>query len=149
MLEHDMLRQVLEQQALSLAGPLNLKLVMDNSPFKAPKDGSIWSEFWFETGKTFATPGGGPRGWEKTSGVLQFTLKAPENDGNGAILKVAGRIKAAINRKQWAVPPEGYVSLDPVSVQAHGKPIDGNFVVIVDATFWFWHRNQDAAESWQ
>ncbi|UTC29877.1 hypothetical protein BAJUN_02710 [Bajunvirus bajun] len=147
--EHDMLRQVLEQQALALVGPLNMKLVLDNDDFVQPKDGKVWSEFWFETGKTTATTGGGAKGWERTSGVLQFTLKCPENTGNGPLLKVAAAIKRAFNRKQWNVPPEGYVSLDPVSVQAHGKPMGGLYHVIVDATFWFHHRDTAAPEFYE
>ncbi|AFO71744.1 hypothetical protein phiCbK_228 [Caulobacter phage phiCbK] len=148
MLEHDMLRQVLEQQAVAAAPTIGLKLNFDNSEFVQPKDGAHWAEFWVQTGNTVPCEVAGPRGYEKTSGLIQFTLKAPEEEGNGAILKKAGALKKVFNRRQWVVPPDGYVTLDPISVQSHGKPIDGFYNVVVWATLWFHHRDPDADDRW-
>lgn len=148
MLEHDMLRQVLEQQAVDAAGALNIDLVFDNSEWVQPDDGRLWSEWWISTGATKAAEVSGPRGYEKTAGLMQFTLKTPEEVGNGAIIRAGGQLKKIFNSRQFAVPPDGYVTLDPVSVEAHGKPIDGFYNVLVWSTFWFYHRDPDAAATW-
>lgn len=150
MIEHDMLRQVLEQQAIAAAAPsaANLTLCFDNSEFVQPQDGSQWSEFWISTGATMPAEITGPRGLEKTSGLLQFTLKAPEAQGNGAIIKAAGILKRAFNRKQFVVPPDGYVTLDPFSIETHGKPMNGFFNVVGWSTFWFHHRDPEADARW-
>jgi hypothetical protein len=148
MLEHDMLRQVLEQQAIAAAVTANLDLKFDNSEFVQPADGRHWAEFWHRTGATKACEVAGPKGYEKTAGLMQFTLKAPEEEGNGAIIRAGGLLKRAFNRRQLVVPPEGWVTFDPVSVDSHGKPMDGFFNVIVWATFDFYHRDSEAPEHW-
>uniref|UniRef100_A0AB74UM96 Uncharacterized protein n=1 Tax=Caulobacter phage BL57 TaxID=3348355 RepID=A0AB74UM96_9VIRU len=91
MLEHDMLRQVLEQQAVAAAPTIGLKLSFDNSEFVQPTDGTHFAEFWVQTGNTLPAEITGPRGFEKTSGLIQFTLMAPRKRAMGRSSRRPGR----------------------------------------------------------
>lgn len=145
--EADALRKTLNGEALAACASLGIPLKLPNNAFKHPTNGAIWGEFWYKTGKTVASMGEGESGWEKTAGLLQFTLYAPENSGDGPLLKLGGRLKPYFHRKQFPVEPDGYVSLDPVDVQCDGTVRNGNYAVVVDATFDFFHRNAGVDDS--
>jgi hypothetical protein len=145
MLDFDMLRQTLYGQAIqAVVQNGNFKCRIGDEPFVAPTDGSIYGEFWFKAGTTKQMELGPRTGFECTPGVLQFTLYAPEKTGEGPVLRLADALKKAFNRKQWVVPPDGYVTIDPMSVQPLPNIKQGHKVVIIDASFDFYHRDPAA-----
>jgi len=145
MLETDMLRQVLYQQAITaVQNNGNFPCKIGNEPFKKPSDGSIYGEFWFKTGKTTQMELGSRRGFECTAGVAQFALFSPEKDGEGAVQRLADNLRKVFNRKQYTVPPDGYLNMDPWSVQTVPGTRNGYIVVIVDGSFDFYHRDPSA-----
>lgn len=146
MLEHDALRQVLQAQAIAAALANNFPCQIGNEPFKQPSDGSLFGQFWFRTGKTKNAELTGAKGTECTVGLLQFTIYAPENSGDGQSLKLAGALKKVFNKKQWIVPPDGYVRLDPVGITTIPGVRNGRLVTIVDATFDFYHSDPSATD---
>lgn len=144
MLETDTLRQILQQKAIDCVTALGLATQIGDEPFAPPTDGSLYAEFWFKTGKTKKIELGNRRGYQCTAGMLQFTIYGPEKTGDGPITRMGDQIKPYFDEQQWQVPPDGYVTLDPASVQMVPGVRGGNKVVIVDATFDFYHRNPNA-----
>lgn len=145
MLEHDALRKVLFTQAISaVSGNGNFPCQIGNEEFVPPQDGALYGEFWFRTADSVQMELGAVTGYERAPGILQFTLYAPEKDGDGPILKLAGGLKKAFNRKQWLVDPDGYVTLQPASVKEMPGIRNGKKVVIVDCHFDFFYHDPDA-----
>jgi hypothetical protein len=145
MLAFDMLRQILYGQAIqAVQNNGNFRCQIGDEPFVPPTDGSIYGEFWFKTGTAKQIELGPRTGYECAPGIIQFTLYAPEKMGDGAILKLGDKLKKAFNRQQWLVPPDGYVTMDPISVQPLPGLKNGNRVVIVDGSFDFHYRDPDA-----
>jgi hypothetical protein len=144
MLEHDTLRKTLYSEAIAAVTALSLQCRIGDEAFVPPTDGSLYGEFWFRTGKSRQMELGPATGYECTSGILQFTLYAPEKNGDGAILRLGGQLKHRFNRKQFQVAPDGYVTLETVAVETIPGVKNGHKVVIVDAAFDFYHRNPDA-----
>jgi hypothetical protein len=141
----DMLRQILYGKAIeAVQNNGNFKCQIGDEPFVAPTNGDIYGQFWFKTGKTDQIELGPRTGYECSSGVIQFTLYAPEKAGDGAILRLGDALKKAFNRQQWIVPPDGYVTMDPLSVQPLPGIKAGHRVVIVDGSFDFHHRDPAA-----
>ena len=143
--ETDMLRQVLFQQALAaVQANGNPRLKLGDEPFVLPTDGSLYVEFWFKMGKTQQIELGKRGSYECSPGICQFTLYAPEKMGDGAITRLGDAFKKAFSRAQWQVPPYGYATLEPMSVQPLGIR-NGHHVVIVDGGFDFYHHDPDAS----
>lgn len=140
MLELDMLRQILEQQAILTSSQLGFRCKIGEEPFVVPTDGSVYAEFWFRTGTTKQMELAGFTAWECDPGLVQFTLFAPEKSGLGALMKLGGQIKRLWNRQQYQVPPDGYVVLEPISTKLLPGLKNGHKVLIVDAGFDFFHR---------
>lgn len=143
MFEHDALRVVLQTKAQEISSLLDLPMQIGDEAFVQPK-GTPWAEFWFRTGTTKQRELGGPGSLELTPGILQFTIYAPQNTGDGPPLRLAGAIKKALNRRQWRVPPDGYVTLDPVGVEQVPGIQKGFKVCVVDCSFDFHHSDPDA-----
>jgi hypothetical protein len=144
MLEHDALRKVLFTQAIAaVTANGNFPCQIGNEAF-VPPDAALYGEFWFRTTDSEQLELGSPTGYERTPGLLQFTLYAPEKDGDGPVLKLAGGLKKAFNRKQWIVAPDGYVTLRPASVKEMPGIRNGKKVVIVDCHFDFFHHDPTA-----
>lgn len=146
MLEHDQLRKTLETQVITVVTALGFPCQIGDESFVPPTNGAIFGQFWFRTGKTKQMELGSRKGFECTAGVFQFTLYAPEKMGSGAVLRLAGQLKKPFNRQQYLVPPDGYVTLEAIGIQNLGVK-DGNYVVIVDTTFDFYHRDPTAIDS--
>ncbi len=145
MLEHDALRKVLFGKAIdAVTANGNFPCQIGNEAFVPPNDGSLYGEFWFRTVDSEQLELGGPTGYERAPGILQFTLYAPEKDGDGPILKLAGALKKSFNRKQWLVDPDGYVTLRPASVKEMPGVRGGTKVVIVDCHFDFFYHDPSA-----
>lgn len=144
MLETDSLRKVLQQQAISATTALSLKTQIGDEAFVPPNDGALYAEFWFRTGKSKKMELGPRTGFQCTPGILQFTIFGPEKGGDGPISKMGDRLKPYFDEKQFQVAPDGYVTIDPVSVTLMPGIHNGKKVVVVDASFDFYHRNPDA-----
>lgn len=141
MLEADSLRKILFGKAITAVNSLSLKCRIGNENFVPPTNGAVYGEFWFRTGKSKQIELGGKGSFECTPGIMQFTLFAPENSGDGPILKVGDQLKNMWNRQQWAVPPDGYVTFEVVNSEPMDGIVNGHKVVIVDGGFDFYHRN--------
>lgn len=141
MLETDSLRKVLFQKAITSVNNLNLKCKIGNETFVVPADGSIYGEFWFRTGKSKQSELGSKRSLECTPGIMQFTLYAPENAGDGPVLKLGDQLKNLWNRQKWTIAPDGWVTFEVVGCEMLPGIINGHKVVVVDGGFDFYHRN--------
>jgi hypothetical protein len=144
MLEHDMLRQVLYTKAITVVNTNNFLCKIGEEPFVPPTDGTLYGEFWFRTADAEQLELGSMTGQECSPGIAQFTIFAPEKDGDGPSLKLAGALKHYLNRQQWIVPPDGYVNLQSASVKQLGIK-NGKKVVVVDCHFDFYYNNPAAA----
>ena len=144
MLELDELRQVFETEAVATAAqhaPVPFKIF--DEPFDKPDDG-LWVHFWYETGDTDQIELGSRRSYERTPGVLQFTIYRPENTGQGPATKLAGLIKRRWNRQEFLVGDAGYVQLDPMSTRPMKTVYGGYLPVICSAQFFFTHKDPEA-----
>jgi hypothetical protein len=140
MLETDSLRKVLQGKAIIAANALSLPIKIGEEAFTVPK-GVVYAEFWYRTGKTDQIELGGKGSFECTKGIVQFSIYAPEKSGEGPGTKMGDQLKNMFNRAQWAVAPDGYVSLHVMAVETLPGVRDGFFTVIVDGSFDFYHRN--------
>lgn len=140
----DMLRQVLENEALQAANALGFKVIFDED--EAPKN-TAYVHFWYETGVTVPKLSGGRRGFECTPGLIQFTIYSPEKQAASVATKLADAIKRRLNRMQFRVPPDGDVKLAPLSVQKNPVVRNGYRITWVRAGFDFDHRDSTASES--
>jgi hypothetical protein len=109
---------VLSAKALQIASELGLGdlISMPNTAFiepnlRAEPEQSPWLMFSYTLGKTGQAELGGPSALEITVGMVQFDVLVPEQEGDGAAIRLANAIKKKINRKQWLVPPYSYVTL--------------------------------------
>lgn len=146
MLALDELRKVFETEAVATAAehaPVPFKIC--DEPFDQPDDG-LWVHFWYELGTTEQIDLGSRRSFERTPGVLQFTVFNPEKSGMGAASRLAAAIKKRWNRREWLVGEAGYVQLDPMSTKPSGKVYGGFKPIACDAQFFFTHRDPDAAD---
>lgn len=139
--ETDSLRKVLYTKAVTATNALSLKCQIGDEPFTPPTDGSIWGEFWFQTTLGNIMELGGRGSFECTPGLIQFTLYAPDNSGDGPILRVGDQLKSMFNRQKWLVGPDGYVNIHIMNCQILPGIKDGHRIVIVDGSFEFYHRN--------
>lgn len=145
MLDYDMIRQVLYGKAIqAVQANGNFKCKIGDEPFVPPTDGSLYGEFWFKLGKVKQVELGPRTGYECTPGIIQFTLYAPENLGEGPAGRLGDMLAKAFNRQQWTVPPDGYVTMDPVAAQPLPGVKSGHKVVVVDGSFDFYHRDPAA-----
>jgi hypothetical protein len=143
----DELRRVLESKAVAAANAMGLagKLDIGNSDFTPPQR-DVWASFWFKTGGTKQIELGANGSMERTVGLVQFDVLAPEHTGSGDIARLSDGLRRYFNRKLWPVAPNGNVRLDVASVktpfgtQARG----GWFRYIVDVTFNYDYRDPDA-----
>lgn len=142
---YDRLRATLENQAITAASTAGIKIVLPNEQYNPPA-GQIYGDFWHKFTKSPPRPslGGGRKHWKCRSGLLQFTLYAPEATNNGPITRIADEIEKFLSSKQYNVPPDGYVTLDDIAVDPLDKPVNGNYVVMVWTTFDFYYRDPDA-----
>lgn len=145
MLALDELRKVFETEAVATATALALPVQIDDQPFDRPDQG-LWAHFWHETGSTVVMEPGAAGAFERTGGILQWTVYSPEKQGMGPASRVAGEIKRRWNRRQFLVGAHGYVTLDPVSTRRLKKTYGGYNPIICDAAFFFTHRDPDAPE---
>lgn len=141
----DELRKVLEQHAVQAASQLNFKIIFDED--EAPKTGA-YVHFWYETGNSeLMSAAGGRKGFECTPGVLQFNIYYPEKQPTAQYVRLADSIKRLLNRKQWIVAPDGYVTIEVMSVQRQPVTKNGFRVVWTRGGFDFHHRDSQASES--
>ena len=140
MLETDSLRKVLQTKALLAASTLSLPLKLGEESFAVPS-GQVWGEFWFRMGTGIQMELGTRSSYEKTPGLMQFSLYAPEKSGDGPVLKIADQLKNMWNRTQFTVAPDGYVNFHVIGVDELPGIRNGFKVVIVDGSFDFFHRN--------
>jgi len=152
--EFDTLRKVLVGRAIAVAtelgmsddiqvpnGPPPMSALPDSDASTAPP----WINFWYKLGPNSQLAElGGPKALEITPGILQFDILVPEKTGDGAAITLANRIKKKINRKQWLIPPDGYVTLQPAGIVTNLPAKSGWYRVCVDCTFYFYHRDPDA-----
>lgn len=141
--EFDQLRAVLTQNAKAAAADVGYPIQLPNAPFNEPSD-APWINFWFRIGDTGQAELGGPAALEISVGLLQFDVLVPEQTGDGLAIQIANRIKKKINRKQWLVPPNGYVTLYAASLTTELPAKSGWYRVCVDTVFSFHHRDPDA-----
>jgi len=146
MLDYDELRKVLSRQAILAVQALAFPCKIGNEAFVTPTDGSIYGEFWFRTGVTVAMGPGGAKAYERTPGLYQFTLYSPEKRGEGEVSRLAERLRKIFNRKQFLVPPDGYVTLGVSGVQDLPGVKTGHNVFVVDASFQFFHHDPAAVD---
>lgn len=150
--EFDTLRNVLSQRALQIAFDLGLGdlIKMPNTDFtepnlRSPAVDSPWLAFSYTTGHTGQAELGGPAALEITVGMVQFDVLVAEQAGDGPALALANQIKKKINRKQWLVPPNSYVSMQAANI-VNGLPVgsSGWYRCCCDCAFIFHHRDPDA-----
>lgn len=141
--EFDTLRAVLAQKALTIATNLGYPIKMPNAPFDDPS-GTPWVSYWMKLGHTGQAELGGPAALEITVGLLQFDVLVPEMTGDGLAITIANQIKKKINRKEWLIPPDGYVKLEAAAITNDLPTKSGWYRVCVDTTFLFYHRDPDA-----
>lgn len=140
MLPTDSLRKVLFSKAITAVTALNLKCRIGEEDFVEPQN-EIYGEFWFRVAKPYQMELGSRSSFECAPGVLQFTLYAPESSGDGPILKLGDQLKNMINRQQWKVAPDGYVSLEPAGCEEIPGIKMSKKIVIVDCGFDFYYRD--------
>lgn len=145
MLAVDELRIVLETEAVATANALGLIMQLDDEPFDRPSSG-VWTHFWHECGSTELMELGGAKSYERTLGLIQWTVYAPEKEGMGEASRIAALIKRRWNRRQYQVGAAGYVTLEPMSTRRMKKAYGGYNPIICDATFAFTHRDPDAPD---
>lgn len=144
--EFDSLRAVLNQKAEAICVAQNLPVELMNEQFTPPA-AAPYASFWFKTGGSRQAELGSNKSFELTVGILQFDLLVPEYQPLGPPGRQADEIKKAFNRKQWEVPPDGYVNIQVVSVKTpFPKPQNGWFRFCIDGAFHFYHRDPNAAD---
>lgn len=151
---YDTFRATIEGLAVATANTVGLNIVLPNEQYQPPADGTIYGEFWhrFTTAAPEASLGGGRKHYKCRSGIIQFTLYAPEKTGDGPITRIADQIEQLLSSTQHRVAPDGYVIIRDVAVdpivdrkESRQKPLNGNFTVLAWAPFEFHYRNPEAA----
>lgn len=144
---NDLLRRVLETKAISATNAAELigKVQMPNSDYVPPKDG-IWVNFCYKLGGSKQLELGGEKAMERTVGLIQFDVLAPEKSGTGEISRVCDTLRLHFNRKEWLVAPVGKVRMDVASVKTPfgNGAVNGWYRWIVDATFSYDYSDPDA-----
>lgn len=144
---NDLLRRVLQNKAITATNAAGLtgKLELPNSDYVPPKD-DLWVHFFYKLGGSKQMELGGTKAMERTVGLIQFDLMAPEKSGDGAAVRAADIIRTHFNRKQWLVPPVGQVRMDVASVKTPfgTGAVNGWYRYIVDATFCYDYSDPDA-----
>lgn len=146
--EFDALRAVLEQKAETAANAAGLagKLELSNDQYTPPAN-ETHANFWYRTGGSKQCELGSNKSLEMTVGIFQFEILVPEYQPTGPGSKSADVLKKAWNRKQWEVPPDGYVNIQVVSVKTpFAKPQGGYYRIYVEGDFHFYHRDPQAAD---
>lgn len=142
----DSLRRVLDGKALqaaNIAGLAGNIQLMNEETVKNKR--TVHAEFWYRTGGSRQEELGPNTSLEMTVGIFQFTVYSPENVGNGAGTQAADLLRSRFNRKEWLVEPYGYVKTLVANVKNPvSGPVDGQFVTIVDGTFYYYHRDPNA-----
>ena len=145
-LEFDLFRQSVMTQVLLAQSTLGLPIYTKAVSGDQPVDG-VWAEFSLMTGKTGrAELGGGKRGLQRTTGVIQFTLLCPEQSGDGELWRQANRLKRRFDELSVQVPPTSYFTTEVFNIQPlGGRAVRKGFTcLIVDGPIDFWSRNADA-----
>lgn len=143
---YDRLRATLQLHAVAAANNAGVKIALPNEQVDPSSDG-IFGEFWHKFTKAGPRPslGGGRKHFKCRSGLLQFTLYAPEKTGDGAISRMGDSIEKYLSSQQYSVPPDGYVTLDDLAVDPiNDVKKSGNYAVMVWTTFDFHYRDPDA-----
>lgn len=144
----DGLRRVLNSKAVAAANAAGLegRLQLPNEEFTPPK-GQVYAEFWFKTGGTRQAELGSNKSEEMTVGIYEFNILAPENQGDGPALKIGDLLRPYFNRKEWLVPPYGYVKLLTANVKTpFSGAQNGYYRVCLDGAFHFYHRDPNAPD---
>lgn len=142
----DSLRAVLSQKAEAICIDQNLPLELPNEQF-TPDNATAYASFWYKTGGSKQIELGSNKSQEMTVGLLQFDLLVPEYQPLGPPGRQADAIKRAFSRKQWEVPPDGYVCIQTVNVKTpFQKPQGGWFRFVIDGVFYFYHRDPNAPD---
>lgn len=145
-MDSDGLRRTFDTRALAACNAAGLggRVTLSNEEFRAAKD-AICAEFWVKEGNSGQAEHGIGTGFEKQAGIWQITLYAPENTGSGAIKKMADLIRPRLNRRQWEVPPNGYVNTGVASVVTPlSGPKDGKFIVVVWGPYLYHYKDPNA-----
>jgi hypothetical protein len=144
--DSDALRAVLCQKAEAICVDQAIPVELPNEQF-TPDAAQTYASFWYRVGGSKQAELGGNTGYEMTVGLLQFDLLVPEYQPLGPPSRIADAIKRAFNRKEWIVPPEGYVKTLVASVKTpFHKPQNGWYRFIIDATFHYYHRDPTAPD---
>lgn len=137
------LRKTLENQALQAATALGFTVIFDDDD--PPANGQTYVHMWYETGNTYAKLGGGRKGWECTPGLWHFNVYTPEKKPVAPAVRLCDQLKQRLNRQQWQVPPDGFLKLDPMSIQRQPITKNGFRIVWARCTFDYDHRDSGAA----
>lgn len=142
------LRRVLDTKALAAATEAGLAGKIQLMNEETVKDKRVvHAEFWFRTGGSKQCELGPNTSLEMTVGIFQFTVYSPENVGSGSGVIAADVLRSRFNRKQWPVEPYGYINTQVANVKTPvSGPVGGQFVTIVDGTFYYYHRDPDAGD---
>lgn len=144
--EFDSLRAVLNQKADAACGAIGLPVELMNEQFTPPQnvDGSAlsYATFFYRTGGSKQCELGGNGSLEMTVGIFQFDILVPEYADLGPPGVMADQLRKSFNRKQWIVPPDGYVNTLTANVKTPFPKAQGGFFrIIVDGTIHFYHRD--------
>ena len=145
-LEFDLFRQNVMLRVKSAQDMLGLPIMLPSSPGNQPSTG-VWAEFSLLLGKTGrAELGGGKRGLQRTTGVMQFTMLTPEQQGDGDLWRMANRVKRMFDEITVQCGAGGYFTTDTFNIQPLGGAAvrKGFLCLIVDGGVDFWSRNADA-----
>lgn len=146
-LEFDVLRQRLIAKVKQVSLATGVPIMLPNSPFNQPTDGSVFAEFNLMTGGTKRMElGSGMRALECTVAVLQIDFYVQENTGDGAITRAANQWKRAFNEITLDCGAVGYMITEAMGVRAMtgNNTKKGFYRVMMDGPLDFYHRNPDA-----
>lgn len=144
--EFDALRATLNAKAEAAANAAGLEIELPNEQFTPPA-ATTYATFFYRTGGSKQCELGANTSLEMTVGIFQFDVLVPEYQNIQPGTAAADILKKAWSRKQWDVPPDGYVNILVANVKTpFPKPILGYYRIIVDGTFHFYHRDPTAAD---
>jgi hypothetical protein len=144
--ETDALMAVLNAKAEAVCIAQGLEVELMNEQFTPPA-GQTYATFWYRVGGSKQAELGSNKTYEMTVGIFQFDLLVPEYGDLGPPRVQADQIKRVFNRKQWDVPPDGYVCTQVASVKTpFSKPQGGFFRFIIDGSFHYYHRDPAAPD---